>query len=137
VQTEANFCVQRIFSRALSTTSASSLAGALLLLGLGFLVRLWATFHFYVHNMRVISLEPQTTLITSGPYRFTPNPLYLGGDVFIFFGAGLLLGSPTALVVTALHLPLMDRFIRREERQLERKFGDEWRRYKGRVRRWL
>ena len=50
-------------------------AGALLLLVLGFLVRLWATFHFYVHNMRVISLEPQTTLITSGPYRFSRNPL--------------------------------------------------------------
>jgi protein-S-isoprenylcysteine O-methyltransferase Ste14 len=112
-------------------------AGGLLLLGLGFLLRLWATFHFYVHNMRVISLEPQNTLITSGPYRFSRNPLYLGGNVFIFFGAALLLGSPTALVVTALHIPLMDRFIRREERQLERNFGDEWRSYKGRVRRWL
>ena len=112
-------------------------AGALLLLGLGFLVRLWATFHFYLHNMRVISLEPQTTLITSGPYRFSRNPLYLGGNVFIFFGAALLLGSPTALVVTALHIPLMDRFIRREEKQLERNFGDEWRSYKRRVRRWL
>jgi protein-S-isoprenylcysteine O-methyltransferase Ste14 len=112
-------------------------AGALFLLGLGFLVRLWATFHFYVHNMRVISLEPQSTLITSGPYRFSRNPLYLGGNVFIFFGAALLLGSPTALVVTALHIPLMDRFIRREEAQLERHFGDEWRRYRKRVRRWL
>ena len=42
-----------------------------------------------------------------------------------------------ALVVTALHIPLMDRFIRREEKQLERHFGDEWRSYKRRVRRWL
>ena len=112
-------------------------AGGLLLLGLGFLVRLWATFHFYVHSMRVISLKPQTTLITSGPYRFSRNPLYLGGNIFIFFGAALLLGSPTALVVTALHIPLMDRFIRREEKQLEQKFGDEWRNYKKRVRRWV
>jgi protein-S-isoprenylcysteine O-methyltransferase Ste14 len=87
--------------------------------------------------MRVISLEPQATLITSGPYRFSRNPLYLGGNVFIFFGAAPLLGSPTALVVTALHIPLMDRFIRREEEQLERNFGDEWRSYKRRVRRWL
>ena len=112
-------------------------AGGLLLLGLGFLVRLWATFHFYVHSMRVISLEPQTALITSGPYRFSRNLLYLGGNIFIFFGAALLLGSPTALVVTALHIPLMDRFIRREEKQLERKFGDEWQNYKKRVRRWV
>src|SRR5262245_56371561 len=120
-----------------SLASALAKAAGLLLLGLGFLVRLWATYHFYAHDMRVISLEPQSTLITSGPYRFSRNPLYLGGNVFIFFGAALLLGSPTALIVTALHLPLMDRFIRREEEQLERIFGDEWRSYKRRVRRWI
>jgi protein-S-isoprenylcysteine O-methyltransferase Ste14 len=112
-------------------------AAAWLLLGLGFLVRLWATFHFYAHQMRVISLAPQAKLITSGPYRFSRNPLYLGGNVFIFSGAALLLGSPTALIATILHLPLVDRFIRREEKQLERQFGDEWRGYKWRVRRWL
>ncbi|MGH7699313.1 MAG: methyltransferase family protein [Gemmatimonadales bacterium] len=119
----------------LASTLATTVGS--LLVGLGFLVRLWATFHFYAERMRVISLEPQSTLITSGPYRFSRNPLYLGGNVFIFLGAALLLGSPTALVATALHLPLMNRFIRREESQLERVFGDEWRSYKGRVRRWL
>jgi len=110
---------------------------AWLLLALGFLVRVWATVYFYAHRMRVISLKPQRALITSGPYRFSRNPLYLGGNVFVFFGAALLLGSPTALFVTAIHLPLIDRFIRREEEQLEREFGDEWRSYKKRVRRWL
>src|SRR5262249_12770271 len=94
-------------------------AAAVLLLVLGFLLRVWATVHFYAHRMRVISLEPQETLITTGPYRFSRNPLYLGGNVFIFFGAALLFGSPTALVATATHIPLMDLFIRREERQLE------------------
>jgi protein-S-isoprenylcysteine O-methyltransferase Ste14 len=118
---------------------ASSLAQAvgLTLLTLGFLLRVWATAHFYAHKMRVISLEPQETLITSGPYRFSRNPLYLGGNVFIFFGAALLFGSPTALFVTAIHIPLMDLFIRREERQLERVFGGAWQDYKKRVRRWL
>src|SRR5262245_6490146 len=57
-----------------------------LLLALGFLTRVWATVHFYTHRMRVISLEPQKALITSGPYRFSRNPLYLGGNVFIFIG---------------------------------------------------
>ena len=64
-------------------------------------------------------------------------PLYLGGTVFIFFGAALCLKSPTALLATAAHLPLMDRFIRREERQLERQFGEAWRRYQNRVPRWI
>src|SRR5262245_18718026 len=110
---------------------------AWLLLASGFLLRVWATVHFYAHQMRVISLQPQQALITSGPYRFSRNPLYLGGNVFIFFGAALLFGSPTALFATAIHLPLMDLFIRREERQLERVFGPAWQDYKKRVRRWL
>ena len=112
-------------------------AAGWLLLVIGFLVRVWATFYFYENRMKVISLAPQATLITSGPYRFSRNPLYLGGNVFIFFGAALLLGSPTALFFTASHLPLMDLFIRREERQLEKDFGEEWLRYEKRVRRWI
>ena len=121
------------------STFASPLvkAGALVLLALGFLVRVWATVYFYAHKMRVISLKPQHMLITSGPYRFSRNPLYLGGNVFIFLGAALLFGSPTALIATAIHIPLMDLFIRREEKQLEQEFGEEWVRYKNRVRRWL
>ena len=110
---------------------------AWLLLALGFLLRVWATFDFYERRMKVISLVPQRALVTSGPYRFSRNPLYLGGNVFIFFGAALLFGSPVALALTALHLPLMDRFVRREEAQLERKFGVDWLRYKAHVRRWL
>jgi protein-S-isoprenylcysteine O-methyltransferase Ste14 len=112
------------------------LTGALLL-AVGFLLRVWATFHFYQHRMKVISLAPQNTLITTGPYRFSRNPLYLGGNIFIFFGAALLLGSPSALVITALHIPLVDLFIRREEKQLETEFGEEWINYRTRVRRWI
>jgi protein-S-isoprenylcysteine O-methyltransferase Ste14 len=110
---------------------------AALLLLVGFLIRVWAATYFYTHNMRVISLTPQTTLITSGPYRFSRNPLYLGGNVFIFFGAALFLGSPTAFVATAIHIPLIDLFISREEKQLEREFAEEWRGYIKRVRRWI
>lgn len=87
--------------------------------------------------MKVISLSPQRTLITSGPYRFSRNPLYLGGNAFVFLGAALLLGSPAAVAVTLLHLPLVDLFTRHEEKQLERDFGAEWSSYRERVRRWL
>src|SRR3712207_3698104 len=51
-------------------------AGWLLVI-IGFLLRVWATFHFYQQRMKVISLVPQRALITSGPYRFSRNPLYL------------------------------------------------------------
>jgi protein-S-isoprenylcysteine O-methyltransferase Ste14 len=110
---------------------------AWMLLAAGFLLRVWATYLFYERRMKVISLLPQNSLITTGPYRFSRNPLYLGGNVFIFFGAALFLGSPAGLMITALHLPLADRLIRREEKQLEREFGEEWIRYKNQVRRWI
>jgi protein-S-isoprenylcysteine O-methyltransferase Ste14 len=110
---------------------------AWLLLAVGFFFRVWATFYFYQSHLKVISLTPQKTLITTGPYHFSRNPLYLGGNVFIFFGAALFLGSPTALLLTAIHLPLIDLWIRREEKQLERDFGEEWVRYRNQVRRWL
>jgi protein-S-isoprenylcysteine O-methyltransferase Ste14 len=110
--------------------------GSLLLLT-GFLIRLWATYYFYKNHMKVISTIAQGTLLTSGPYRYSRNPLYVGGNVFIFFGAGLLFGSPVAMAITALHLPFLDLFIRREERQLGQKFGEEWNRYKRTARRWI
>jgi len=118
---------------------ASRLAATVgaVLLALGFLLRLWAVVHFYNHNMKVISLEPQRSLVTAGPYRYSRNPLYLGANVFCFFGAALLFGSPTALIMTAVHLPFMNLWIQREERQLEQKFGDRFRVYKKQVRRWL
>jgi protein-S-isoprenylcysteine O-methyltransferase Ste14 len=106
-------------------------------ISIGFLIRVWATYFFYEKRMKVIATRPQETLLTSGPYRYSRNPLYLGGNVFIFLGAGLLLGSPAALAITAIHLPFIDLFIRREERQLEQRFGDEWARYRRSVRRWI
>ena len=114
----------------------AAIAGSLLLIA-GFALRVWATFYFYREQMKVISLSPQQTLLTSGPYRFSRNPLYLGGNAFIFLGATMLLGSPAGIVITLIHLPFVDLFIRREERQLAKSFGAQWLQYRDRVRRWL
>ena len=118
-------------------SSPVTAALGVLLIILGFSLRLWATIHFYSRKMRVISLEPQKFFVTSGPYRYSRNPLFLGGNVFCFFGAALLLGSPAALVLTIVHLPFVNLLIRREERQLEQTFGEEYRTYKKQVRRWV
>src|SRR5262252_4888305 len=107
------------------------------LLAADFLLRVWATYHFYCRQMNVIVLSAQTYLIKDGPYRFSRNPLYLGGNVFIFLGASLILGTPGGLMLTVLHLPLVNFMIRREERQLEQSFGDTWREYAQRTRRWI
>jgi protein-S-isoprenylcysteine O-methyltransferase Ste14 len=114
-----------------------ALIAAWLLLAAGFLLRVWATFDFYQRRMKVIVLVPQNSLITSGPYRFTRNPLYLGGNVFIFGGAVLFLGSPGGLILTVINIIAVDLMIRREEKQLEKIFGQAFLRYKNRVRRWI
>ena len=112
------------------------IVGCLLII-IGFALRVWATFYFYERNMKVIVLIPQKSLITSGPYRFSRNPLYLGGNVFIFLGAVLCLGSPSGIFLTVINIIVVDIMIRREEKQLEHNFGEEWVRYKNQVRRWL
>lgn len=117
--------------------SPLTLGLGLLFLIIGFLIRVWATFDFYKEYMRVIVLTPQRKLITTGAFRFSRNPLYLGGNVFIFLGAVLCFGSPSGIVLTAIAIFFTDRMIRREEKQLARQFGDEWTRYKAKVPRWI
>ena len=97
------------------------------LIAAGFLLRTWAAFHFYMRDMDVIVLHAQKHLITTGPYRFSRNPLYLGGNVFIFCGASLILGTSGGLALIILHLPLVDFMIRRGAPTP----GDLWRRMAG------
>ncbi|HET9685627.1 MAG TPA: isoprenylcysteine carboxylmethyltransferase family protein, partial [Pseudolabrys sp.] len=94
-------------------------------------------YQFYHRNMNVIVLHAQQSLVTDGPYRFSRHPLYLGGNVFMFLGATLVLGTPSGVVLAIVHLPLVDWMMRREEKQLAQKFGAEWTRYAHKVRRWL
>lgn len=80
---------------------------------------------------------PTTTIVESGPYRFTRNPIYLGmllgliGLAIAFDNLWLLLMLvPFALVIRY-------GVVAREEAYLERRFGDVYRDYRSRVRRWL
>ena len=117
-------------------STIGQIAGGVLLIT-GFAIRVWATSLFYERHMAVIKLAPQKHLITTGPYRFSRNPLYLGGNVFVFLGAALFLGSPAGIVLTGMNIIAVDFMIRREERQLCMSFGEEWVSYRNRVRRWL
>ena len=81
--------------------------------------------------------ERSTTLVTFGPYRYTRNPMYVGLTL-ILIGVWLLLGSATAALPVALFVWIIQqRFIRGEERFLDEIFGEEYRGYKSRVRRWI
>ena len=81
--------------------------------------------------------KPTSALVTDGPYRFSRNPGYV--SLTLLYGSiGFLVNSLWVLLmavpaVTVIHFGV----IKREERYLEAKFGDEYREYKTAVRRWV
>ncbi len=81
--------------------------------------------------------ESSTAILSTGPFRFSRNPLYLSMSM-LQVGIGLALGFAW-IVVMVVPAVLVIRFavIAREERYLERKFGEEYLNYKNSVRRWL
>lgn len=76
-------------------------------------------------------------LVTSGPFRVTRNPMYIG--VFLMLsGISCLFGTLAPwLVVLSLGVVFDVVFVRQEEKRLEMMFGDDYRRYKVQVRRWI
>lgn len=81
--------------------------------------------------------EAASVLVTSGVYRFTRNPMYLG-LFFLLLGWAFYLQSSFALLLPFGFMLYMSRFqIRPEEKVLSTLFGSEYRAYRERVRRWL
>ena len=98
---------------------------------------LWAAALFKRAGTGIVPFSPATSLVLSGPYRFTRNPMYLG-LTGLLLGAALLMGSLSALVVVPAFMAVIaERFIGPEEAMLERTFGQSYLDYKARVRRWL
>jgi len=111
------------------------LGAVAVMLGIG--LNLWADRLFKRYGTEVKPFRDSTVLIQEGPFRLTRNPMYLGG-MLIFVGLAIMLGTLTPFLVTAAMFWLVTvQFIEREERDLERQFGDRYLEYRRRVRRWL
>ena len=98
---------------------------------------IWAMDTMTRAGTNVPTNRPTTTIVESGPYRFTRNPIYIG-----MFGGLIGLGIAfDNLWLLAMLVPfaLVIRYgvVAREEAYLERKFGEPYRGYRRRVRRWL
>jgi protein-S-isoprenylcysteine O-methyltransferase Ste14 len=77
------------------------------------------------------------TLVTTGIYRYTRNPMYLGLTLLLA-GAWLLLAALWALIPVLLFVVVTDRwYIRGEEKMLAKKFGPRFEEYKAKTRRWV
>jgi len=81
--------------------------------------------------------KPVSNIVTEGPFRYTRNPAYLSMTM-IYVGVATLANALWAiLLLPAVLLAIRRGVIEREERYLEGKFGEEYLRYKARVRRWI
>ena len=85
----------------------------------------------------LIPFETSTALVTSGPFKFTRNPMYLG-MVLILTGIAMLFGSVTPiLAVVIFFFIIRAQYVIPEEIMMVELFGDEYRHYCSRVRRWV
>jgi protein-S-isoprenylcysteine O-methyltransferase Ste14 len=97
----------------------------------------WAITTITRAGSNVPSNMPTTSIVATGPYRFTRNPIYLGMMLGL---VGLAIAFDSLwLLMTLVPFFLVIRYgvVAREEAYLERKFGEVYRRYRARVRRWL
>jgi protein-S-isoprenylcysteine O-methyltransferase Ste14 len=110
--------------------------GALLLV-LGGALGAWALLSFYRAHTPVDPYEPSTAIVTSGPYRFTRNPIYVA-FIIVYLALVCFFNALLALIFLPIAIFIVDRYvIAREERYLEAKFGAAYTNYKATVRRWL
>jgi protein-S-isoprenylcysteine O-methyltransferase Ste14 len=128
--------LERVWRWEIPTARWGSAVGVLLIVVAGVLFA-FAVLEFKRAGTPPEPYKPTTAIVTSGPYRVTRNPIYLS-FALVQLGIAFWAGSGWILVLLLPVSVLMNYgVIAREERYLERKFGDEYFNYRRRVRRWM
>ena len=116
---------------------AITVAGSALGLGAWLALDGAAMLSFRRARSSMIPMRPSTALVTSGPYRFTRNPMYLG-MAFLYAAIALVLGLVWPLIVLPVVIAAVDQLvIAIEEAYLVRRFGQPYCDYMATTRRWL
>ncbi len=112
-----------------------TIVGSLILIGLALAAA--GIRNFSRARTPVPTHKPTRALVTTGIHGWTRNPIYLG-MFLVYGGIGMALRSPSILILTLpLAITIRCGVVAREEAYLERRFGDTYRDYKARVRRWV
>jgi protein-S-isoprenylcysteine O-methyltransferase Ste14 len=105
--------------------------------GLGLLISGAVVRAFRRSGTPVSPRRPTTGIVQAGPYRYSRNPDYVG-QLMIYLGVTVAAGSWwPVLLLPAVCFAIQYGVVRREERYLEAKFGQEYRAYRARTPRWL
>lgn len=125
------FAPMRIFDPAV----ALWLGLAFVASGIG--IAIWGRRTMQAAGTNIDPSRPTTAIVDSGPFRYSRNPLYLALTL-LYLGLSLAFNTWWCIVVLVPLLIIMHRgVVLREERYLAQKFGERYRQYRSRVRRYL
>jgi protein-S-isoprenylcysteine O-methyltransferase Ste14 len=108
-----------------------------LLILIGLWIAGWGLMTFARAHTAIIPNKPASSLVDTGPYSFTRNPMYTGLTLQ-YLGIGIILNWGWSILLLPVVVFLLHRFvIRREERYLSEAFGESYDEYRARVKRWV
>lgn len=117
------------------TKSAKGIGAIWLVMALSFLAA--SLVKFFKTKNTVILIKPASSLQTTGIYSISRNPMYVG-LAFLYLAISCFIGNWWNVILLPLLILIVQGYvIRREEKYLERAFGETFLDYKSRVRRWL
>ena len=129
--------LDRVLPWSVDLTKIGRYVGGGLLIAAALAFLLAASGRFRKAGTELKPWKTTSAIVGEGVYAFTRNPMYLGMALFMA-GLGLLFSSLSVILLVPFAIAIIQtQVIAREERYLEAKFGDEYRVYKSRVRRWI
>lgn len=130
------FAVNEYFPGMRFTSLAAQIGGGVLIVA-GLFCLIHAGGLFAKAETDLVPFKNVTTLVTSGVYQYTRNPMYLGMMV-VLLGTAITVGAATALLVPVLFMVIIElRFIRPEEEMLRGLFPEDYAAFCAKVRRWI
>lgn len=103
----------------------------------GLALFLWSAVTLRRHGTTILPDKAATVLVTDGPFRFRRNPIYVS-HAFMLLGVAELTHNVWFVILATLYIPLVTWLaVLPEERHLEAQFGEDYRAYKARTRRWI
>ncbi len=109
----------------------------IVIIGVGIVMDLWSSELFVKNETTVSPYGSPTSLVTSGPFRISRNPMYLGMAA-ILLGIAVFLGTLVTFAFPVIFIMIIQtRLIPEEERKLENIFGEQYRDYIMKVRKWI
>jgi protein-S-isoprenylcysteine O-methyltransferase Ste14 len=112
-------------------------AAGILLLAISLCFLVTSLRKFFKSKNTLILIKPATSLQTNGIYSISRNPMYVGLAI-LYLGITCFIGNWWNIILLPLLLLIVQGYIiNREEKYLDRRFGQEYLDYKTKVRRWL